>query len=62
VKVFQQTNYTENFVQSILSAIEGGPAGSTLVIGGDGRFFLKDAISVIVKLAAGNKVIYHPIT
>ncbi|KAJ3211320.1 Phosphoglucomutase-2 [Dinochytrium kinnereticum] len=56
VKVFQQKNYTENFVQAILSAIPGGAAGSTLVVGGDGRYYGKEAIGIIIRLAAGNKV------
>lgn len=36
VKVFQQENYTKNYVHSILSAIPGGPEGKTLIVGGDG--------------------------
>ncbi|KAJ3075416.1 Phosphoglucomutase-2 [Rhizoclosmatium hyalinum] len=56
VKVFQQPHYTENFVQAILSAIPTGAAGSTLVVGGDGRFYGKEAVQLIIKLAAGNKV------
>jgi phosphoglucomutase len=56
VKVFQQQNYCANFVQSILLAIPEGPKGSTLVIGGDGRYFSKDAVSIIAQIAAGNQV------
>ncbi|KAI8852697.1 putative PGM2-phosphoglucomutase [Chytridium lagenaria] len=56
VKVFQQKNYTENFVQAILSAIPGGARGSTLVVGGDGRYYGKEAVRIIIKLAAGNGV------
>ncbi|KAI8590552.1 hypothetical protein BDZ88DRAFT_471822 [Geranomyces variabilis] len=56
VKIFQQDNYTENFVQATLSAIPDGPAGATLIVGGDGRFFLKEAVQKIIRLAAGNKV------
>ena len=37
VRVFQQTNYTENFIQSTLWALEKKLEGSTLVVGGDGR-------------------------
>ncbi|KAI8144928.1 hypothetical protein BJV82DRAFT_63072 [Fennellomyces sp. T-0311] len=51
VKIFQQPNYTENFVQAILNAI---PAqGATLVVGGDGRYYLDEVLQVIVKLSAG---------
>ncbi|KAJ3298904.1 Phosphoglucomutase-2 [Borealophlyctis nickersoniae] len=56
VKVFEQANYTENFVQAILSAMPEGPKGATLVVGGDGRYFLKEAIQKIIRIAAGNKV------
>ncbi|GAA5960572.1 hypothetical protein JCM3765_005859 [Sporobolomyces pararoseus] len=54
--VFQQEHYTENFVQSILSSIPGGASGSTLVVGGDGRFYSPEVIQTIIKLSAGNKV------
>ncbi|KAI9258974.1 hypothetical protein BDA99DRAFT_105699 [Phascolomyces articulosus] len=50
VKIFQQPNYTENFIQAILNAI---PAqGATLVVGGDGRYYLDEVLQVIVKLSA----------
>ncbi|GAA6019789.1 hypothetical protein JCM11491_000268, partial [Sporobolomyces phaffii] len=54
--VFQQEHYTENFVQAILSSIPGGAEGSTLVVGGDGRFYSPEVIQAIIKLSAGNKV------
>jgi len=57
VKTFQLKNYTENFIQATLDAMEkGGPSGKTLVVGGDGRYFGKEAIQKIIKIAAGNKV------
>ena len=31
-------------------------AGSTIVVGGDGRYFLAEAIEKIVQIAAGNRV------
>jgi phosphoglucomutase len=51
VAVFQQGNYLENFVQSIFDSIEIEP-GATLTLGGDGRFFNRHAIQVILKMAA----------
>lgn len=51
VSVFQQPHYLENFVQSVLDSVEG-IAGSTLVIGGDGRYYNRRAIQTIVKMAA----------
>lgn len=56
VKVFTQPNYTENFVQAILDSIPEGAAGSTVVVGGDGRFFSREAVQIIASIAAGNKV------
>ena len=53
--VFQQPHYLENFVQALFdeAAI---PAGSSLVIGGDGRFLNREAIGTIIRMAAGNGV------
>lgn len=57
VKVFSQEHYTENFVQAILSSIPSpGVKGSTLVVGGDGRYFSVPAIQSIIRLCAGNGV------
>ena len=53
VPVFQQPGYLENFVQSIFNSLEGF-AGKTLVLGGDGRFFNREAIQIVVKMAAAN--------
>ncbi len=54
VKIFQQPHYLENFIQSIIAATES--SGKTLVIGGDGRFFNKEAIQTIIRIAAANAV------
>ncbi|KAG0265621.1 Phosphoglucomutase-2 [Actinomortierella ambigua] len=56
VKIFQQEHYTENFVQAILEAIPTGAKGSTLVVGGDGRYFSQEAVQMIIRIAAGNDV------
>ncbi len=53
VKIFQQPHYLENFVQSIFNALEGFQ-GKTLVVGGDGRFYNREALQIIVKMAAAN--------
>jgi Phosphoglucomutase len=53
VKVFQQPGYLENFVQSIFDSLED-VNGKTLVLGGDGRYFNRIAIQIIIKIAAAN--------
>jgi len=53
VPVFQQAHYLENFVQSIFDSLEGF-AGKTLVLGGDGRYYNREAIQTVVKIAAAN--------
>ncbi len=55
VSVFQQPHYLENFVQSIFDSI-GNIQGATLVVGGDGRFYNRQAIQIILKMAAANGV------
>ncbi|KAH9166339.1 phosphoglucomutase [Lactarius sanguifluus] len=54
VKIFQQEHYTENFVQAIFDAIP--LSGSTLVIGGDGRFYSPEVVQIILKIASANDV------
>lgn len=53
VTVFQQKNYLENFVQSIFNSLDD-IQGKTLVLGGDGRYFNRQAIQTIIKIAAAN--------
>jgi phosphoglucomutase len=54
VQVFQQPHYLENFVQAIFDTLETGCMGQTLVLGGDGRFYNREAIQIILKMAAAN--------
>ncbi len=53
VTVFQQPHYLETFIQAIFDTIGGGE-GKTLVLGGDGRYFNRPAIQIILKMAAAN--------
>jgi len=55
VAVFQSSGYLENFVQSVFDVLPG-LAGSTLVLGGDGRYHNDRAIQTIVRMAAANGV------
>ena len=51
--IFMQPRYLENFVQSLFNAI-GGASGKTLVLGGDGRYFCREAVQTILKMASAN--------
>jgi len=53
VPVFQQRNYLENFVQSIFDSLTDYQ-GKTLVVGGDGRYYNRQAIAIILKMATAN--------
>ena len=62
VTVFTQPHYLENFVQALLDVLNASRAdghalaGQTLVLGGDGRFYNRTAVQIILKLAAANGV------
>ncbi|MFA4968610.1 MAG: alpha-D-glucose phosphate-specific phosphoglucomutase [Sulfuritalea sp.] len=59
VAVFKSANYLENFVQAVFDTIfdhAAAPAGSTLVLGGDGRYYNREAIQIILRMAAANGV------
>ncbi|HCM47394.1 MAG TPA: alpha-D-glucose phosphate-specific phosphoglucomutase [Colwellia sp.] len=50
---FQQVGYLENFVQAVFNTI-APCAGKSLVLGGDGRFYNREAIQVIIRMAVAN--------
>jgi phosphoglucomutase len=53
VREFQQPHYLENFVQAIFNTV--APCdGNTLVVGGDGRYYNREAIQIILCMAAAN--------
>ncbi len=53
VTIFQTPHYVENFVQSVFDSLEGF-ADKTLVLGGDGRFFNRETVQTVLKIAAAN--------
>ncbi|KAL6777196.1 PGM1 [Auxenochlorella protothecoides x Auxenochlorella symbiontica] len=53
-KVFQSENYLANWIQSLFLALGEEAKGKTIALGGDGRYFNKEAVQIILKLAAGN--------
>ena len=59
MNVFQQENYLENFVQATFNALDEEGieyTGGALVVSGDGRYWMKHAIQVIVRIALANGV------
>lgn len=52
VVVFQQKNYTENFIAALLQSIPEGAQDSFLVIGGDGRYYNPEVVQLIAKVGA----------
>ena len=55
VTVFQTPGYLENFVQAVFDT-QPALRGGTLVLGGDGRYYNREAVQVILRLAAANGV------
>ncbi|XP_008943025.1 PREDICTED: phosphoglucomutase-1 [Merops nubicus] len=50
-------NYLQNFIQSIFFSIDlRDRQGSSMVVGGDGRYFNKSAVELIVQMAAANGI------
>ncbi len=55
VKRFQEPNYLENFVQAIFNTRPDLRDG-TLVLGGDGRYYNRQAVQTILRMAAANGI------
>jgi len=55
IEVFRQPHYLENFVQAIFDT-RTDLRGGILVLGGDGRYYNRHAIQVILRMAAANGV------
>jgi phosphoglucomutase len=53
VKAFQQPNYLENFVQCIFDT-QPDQDQAPLVVGGDGRYYNRTAVQIILRIAAAN--------
>ncbi|TCK28724.1 phosphoglucomutase [Ancylobacter aquaticus] len=51
VTVFQQPHYIENFVQGLFDSLDAFE-GETLIVGGDGRYYNREAIQIVIKMAA----------
>jgi phosphoglucomutase len=52
---FRKPRYLENFVQAIFDTAPE-LRGGTLVLGGDGRFFMDEAVQIILRMASANEV------
>lgn len=53
VRIFQQANYAENFIQSVFDCA-GDIRKKLLIVGGDGRFLNREIIQILLKMAAAN--------
>ncbi|MCA1636545.1 MAG: alpha-D-glucose phosphate-specific phosphoglucomutase [Acidobacteria bacterium] len=57
-RVFMQPSYLENFVQAVFDTVRedtpGGFGAETLVVGGDGRYYNREATRTILLMAAAN--------
>lgn len=51
VKQFKKPDYLQTFVQAIFNTLTD-IQGSTLILGGDGRYFNREAIQIILRMAA----------
>ncbi|CAN1265076.1 Phosphoglucomutase, chloroplastic [Linum perenne] len=57
VKVFKEENYLANWIQALFNSLPSEDyKNGLLVLGGDGRYFNKEAAQIIIKIAAGNGV------
>src|SRR5215217_1870737 len=55
VAQFLQPRYVENFLQSIFDVLQDYKGG-TLVLGGDGRYYNREVIQTVIRMAAANGV------
>lgn len=55
VQVFEQPHYLENFIQSVFDTLEPDRR-RTLILGGDGRYHNREAVQVILRMAAANGI------
>ncbi|HEV8370051.1 MAG TPA: hypothetical protein VGQ39_19005, partial [Pyrinomonadaceae bacterium] len=56
-RVFMQPNYIANFVQSVFNVVRetsGDLSQHTLVVGGDGRYYNREATQIIIRIAVAN--------
>lgn len=57
MKVFTQENYLANWIQALFNSLPAEDyKNGLLVLGGDGRYFNREAAQIIIKIAAGNGV------
>ena len=60
VRQFQTPHYLQTYVQAVFNTLNENTADNngnhTLVLGGDGRYFNREAIQIILRMAAANGV------
>lgn len=55
VSVFAQPHYLENFLQAVFDTCPD-LSGGALVVGGDGRYYNREAIATLLRMAAANGI------
>lgn len=56
-KVFMEENYLANWIQALFNSLSPEDyKDGLLILGGDGRYFNREAAQIIIKIAAGNGV------
>lgn len=57
-KTFIENQYFENFVQAYFNDLteRNQDKQTTLVVGGDGRYFVREGTKIIIQMAAANNV------
>jgi phosphoglucomutase len=57
-RIFMQPHYLENYIQSVFNVLREAAKGDfskqLLVVGGDGRYYNRTAIQIILRMAAAN--------
>ncbi|XP_047111926.1 phosphoglucomutase-1-like [Schistocerca piceifrons] len=54
--IYRQKNYAENYIECILKVLGDTVVGSTIVVGGDGRYLCEEVAQKVIRQCAANGV------